>query len=281
MKEIPEIRPRKIKEFTSKQSRFPQVPKLPMRALVYGPSGSGKSVLLQSMILEIYKGCYERIFVFSPSIHLDHTWHEVKRYVREELGVDDKKEPCFFDNYDAEALSKIVAQQFKLAQHMKENGKFVYSILIVCDDFAGTPEFVRNSKLLNELYIRGRHAFISVITSVQKIVSVSAMIRTQATHTFTFRLRSFQDLQIWLDENSAIYNKKTLLKMYHLCVDQDYGFIYIDLTQQDKRKAFFFRFEAQLVPSDSESSLDARPQAGAFSSGSHGAGGGALDEGAH
>ena len=94
MKEVPDVWPRKIKEFMSKQSRFPHVPRLPMRALVYGPSGSGKSVLLQSMVLDIYKGCFERIYVFSPSIHLDHTWHEVKRYVREDLGVDDKRSPA-------------------------------------------------------------------------------------------------------------------------------------------------------------------------------------------
>jgi hypothetical protein len=111
--------------------------------------------------------------------------------------------------------------------------------------------------LLNELYIRGRHAFISVVTSVQKIVAVSPMIRTQATHTFTFRLRSMQDLQIWLDENSAIYSKKTLLKMYDYCVSKPFGFIYIDLTQQRKERAFFFKFQAQLVPSESASASSA------------------------
>ena len=261
MKEVPNIVPRKIKEFKSPQSRFPHVPALPMRALIYGPSGSGKSVLLQSMILDLYKGCFSRIFIFSPSIHLDHTWKEVKRYVREDLGVDDKKEPCFFDSYDVEALTKIIDQQFKLAAHMKENGTFVYNALILVDDMAANVEFMRSSKLLSELYIRGRHAFISVITSVQKIVSVSAMIRTQATHTMTFRLRSFQDLQIWLDENSAIYNKKVLMKMYHLATDLPYGFIYINLMEVDKRKAFFSKFDAQLIPSSLE---DDRPQPGAL-----------------
>ena len=162
-------------------------------------------------------------------------------------------------------MGKIIAQHFKLAQHMKETGKFVYSICIIIDDFASSPEFVRNSKLLNDLYVRWRHAFISVITSVQKIVAVSSMIRTQATQTFTFRLRSFQDLQIWLDENSAIYPKKVLLQMYDLCTSKPFGSIYIDLMQQDKSKCFFYKFEAQLVPSSSSSSasLDdrARPAA--------------------
>jgi len=186
--------------------------------------------------------------------------------------VDDKKEPCFFDTYDAEALQAIVNQQFKLAEAMKDNGKLVYNILVLCDDFAGTPEFVRNSKLLNELYIRGRHAYISVLTSVKTNVAVSPMIRTQAIHTFTFRLRSFQDLQIWLDENSAIYAKKTLMKMYEMCTSKPFGFIYIDLTKQDKSKALK-KNEAQLIPSG-----DARPRPAPVLQGSPAAVGAAQSE---
>ena len=47
------------------------------------------------------------------------------------------------------------------------------------------------------------------------------------------------------------------MKMYHLATDLPYGFIYINLMETDKRKAFFSRFDAQLVPSSLE---DARPQ---------------------
>jgi hypothetical protein len=148
---------------------------------------------------------------------------------------------------------------------------------VIVDDFASSPEFVRNSKLLNDLYVRGRHAFISVITSVQKIVAVSSMIRTQATQTFTFRLRSFQDLQIWLDENSAIYSKKVLLQMYDMCTSKPFGFIYIDLMQQDKSKCFYYKFEAQLVPSSS-ASLDDRARPAALPAEPHLAADAAPDE---
>jgi hypothetical protein len=165
------------------------------------------------------------------------------------MGVDTDKEKCFFDEYDPEALEKVIKQQFKLAETMKNNGKFVYQIGIIVDDFADDPSFTRNSKLLHQLYIRGRHAMITTITSVQKVVTVAPLIRTQATHTFTFRLRSFQDLQIWLDENSAIYDKKTLLKMYHMCVDKPFGFMYINLSVQDRGEMFWYKFEARLVPS--------------------------------
>ena len=51
----PKIEPFKIKEYTVKQSNYGIVGSLPIRAVILGPSGSSKTVLLQNMILEIYK----------------------------------------------------------------------------------------------------------------------------------------------------------------------------------------------------------------------------------
>ena len=163
---FPDVRPHKVPEFKVKQSKYPHVPELPMRALVYGPSGSGKAVLLSNFILDLYtrpngESCFSRWYIMSPSIHVDHTWNAVKDYIRDVMGVDTEKEKCFFDEYDPEALEKIIKQQFKLAETMKNNGKFVYQVGVLVDDFADVPEFTRNSKLLHQLYIRGRHAMIT------------------------------------------------------------------------------------------------------------------------
>jgi ABC-type transporter Mla maintaining outer membrane lipid asymmetry ATPase subunit MlaF len=57
------------------------VPKLPCRSILVGPSGSGKSVLLTNLILDIYRGCFSRIYIFSPSIDVDSTWLPVKKYI--------------------------------------------------------------------------------------------------------------------------------------------------------------------------------------------------------
>ena len=59
--EVPDIKPRAMPEFKSKQSKYIHAGKLPMRAVVLGPSGSGKTVLLQNMILDIYRGCFEKM----------------------------------------------------------------------------------------------------------------------------------------------------------------------------------------------------------------------------
>ena len=74
-----EIKPIDLKEYCCKQSKHSRVPTVPIRAILLAPSGSGKTVLLSNLILNIYRGCFERIFVFSPSIDLDKTWEPVKK----------------------------------------------------------------------------------------------------------------------------------------------------------------------------------------------------------
>ena len=77
--EPPKIKPRHVKEYEVKQSKYPQVGKLPIRSILLAPSFSGKTVLIQNMILDIYKGLFQRIYIFSPSIEVDHTWEPVKK----------------------------------------------------------------------------------------------------------------------------------------------------------------------------------------------------------
>ena len=42
MRDIPKIEPIKLKEYEVKQRRFNNVPKIPFRSIILGPSGSGK-----------------------------------------------------------------------------------------------------------------------------------------------------------------------------------------------------------------------------------------------
>jgi hypothetical protein len=89
MSEIPIIKPVKLKEFNTKQSKYPKVGKLPTRALLCGPSGSGKG--------DIYRDCFSRIYIFSPSINVDMTWEPVKQYIAKEMKVQHAdEEPIYF-----------------------------------------------------------------------------------------------------------------------------------------------------------------------------------------
>ena len=157
MPDVPIVKPINITDYEFKQSKYEHVPKLPFRSIIVASSTGGKTVLIQNLILNVYKNCFSRIFIFSPSVHNDPTFVEVKKYQREEMKVDDTKEQVYFDEYRPEELENIINTQRKVIHYMKNTKmKKLYSILIVIDDHADDTKFVRYSKLLHGLFTRGR-----------------------------------------------------------------------------------------------------------------------------
>ena len=243
----PVIKPIDVKEYTSKQSKYDVVGKLPLRDIILGPSGAGKGVLLSNMILDIYKGCFDRIYIFSPSIDVDKTWIPVKEYIEKSQKVDLKKEKLFFDSYDAEALENIVSTQHKVAEHMKSKGfTKIYQVLIIVDDFADDPSFSRHSKLLHALFTRGRHSFISTIVSTQKYRAISNIIRVNATNLYVFRLRNGGDLESLIEELNALTDKKTLLQLYNLATSEPFSFLFIKLNAKKLNDMFYLNYTKKL-----------------------------------
>jgi len=248
MKKTPDIKPIKIKEYEVKQSEYDHVGKLPIRSLLIGPSGSGKTVLLQNMILDIYRDCFSRIYIFSPSVNVDASWSPVKHYIEHDMKIDTKKEKIFFDHYDASELNSIIQTQHKITEHMKKQGhKKLYQILIVIDDFADSTEVSRQSKLLHGLFTRGRHNSISTIVASQKWSALAPIIRVNATELFIYRLRNYKDIECYLDELSALYDKKTLLDVYNQATSQPYSFLYVKLTAPKKEDLFYQNLNKKII----------------------------------
>ena len=244
---IPKLEPIKVKQFESKQSKYKQVGKLPLREIILGPSGSGKGILLQNLILDVYKNCFERIYIWSPSIDIDQTWRPVKHYIEKELKVNTEKEKCYFNEYNPEDLEKVITQQHKIADYQKkQDHSKIYQILIMVDDFADSPEFTRHSKLLHSLFTRGRHSFINSIVATQKFRAINNIIRINATGLVVFKLMSQADLDAFIDEVSAVTDKKTLLEMYHIATHEPFSFLYVKLTERDPNKMFMIKFSSYL-----------------------------------
>ena len=129
---IPIVKPINVKEYEFKQSKYEVAPKLPFPMIITGPSGSGKGILLQSLILDIYRDVFARVYVWSPSVSIDPNWIPVKRYIQTELKVDTEKEKCFCDEYNPSELEAVINRQHKITEYQKKNGhKQLRSILIV------------------------------------------------------------------------------------------------------------------------------------------------------
>jgi len=208
------------------------------------------------MVIRLYKGCWARIYIFSPSVEVDSAWLPVKDYVEKSLGVDPQKERCFFSEWNPGALQAIVDQQKELIEYQKkQKHKKLHGICIIVDDFADDPRIMHagsgasaGGSMLNTLFVRGRHLVISTLVSSQKLRLVSSTIRVNLQFLCVWRLRNHQELESLLEEVSAVYDKKTLMQMYHMATDEPYSFWYILLTAKKKEEMFFLRFEKRLIP---------------------------------
>ena len=247
-----EVKAPKVPQYETAQGRHPILPATPLRGGICAPSGSGKTVLLSSMILDFYRGAFARIFIFSPSVHVDAAWLPVKEYVHKHLGVDPNQEQCFFDSWDEDALKKIVDVQAKMVLYQKKhrpNGKKIHGILVILDDLADDPRVMHSSSnVLTMLMLRGRHFMISTVLSTQKFRAMSTPIRTNLLFLLCFRLRNAKELEAVLEELSALYPRKTLEAMYNAATEEPYSFWYVNLAAQKKEDMFFLRFQRPMVP---------------------------------
>ena len=88
---------------------------------------------------------------------------------------------------------------------------------------------------------------ISSITATQKFNSIHPIIRVNATELYVYRLRNTKDLDTFIDEVSAVYDKKTLLALYKVATEEPFNFLYVKLTAKSKEDMFFKRYDHKLV----------------------------------
>lgn len=245
--DVPKIEPINVKQYEFKQSPYPQADKLPFRSIIVSASQGGKGILIQNLILKIYRGCFERIYIVSPTAHIDEAYKEVIRYIEKELKIDNKKEQYLFDEYDPESLAHIIDTQHKVIEYQKKNKmNKLYSCLLVVDDFAEDKTFMRYSKILHGLYTKSRHFGLSVITATKKYNALSPIVRLNSSSLYIFKLKNQSELDTFIQEQSALIDKKTINEIYRVATEEPYSFLFVKLRESDINKIFMNRFEAEI-----------------------------------
>ena len=124
--------------------------------------------------------------------------------------------------------------------------------MVVVDDFADQPSFSRNSPLLNQLFVRGRHNSISTIVGTQKFNALSPLIRVNATELYVYRLRNYKDLECFVEEVSAVVSgdKKLILDIYNMATTAPYSFLFVNLRAKDRNEMFMIKFNQKIQIED-------------------------------
>ena len=205
-------------EYTSKQPSDPVVPQVPCTGIFLGPSKSGKTVALISMIMEQYRGV-EKIYIFSPSINIDDSWAPVKKYIEEDLGVNTERERAYYDEWDEAALRDIIQRQRKITETSKKlEMKKLYQMLIIC----------------------------VVHSSTNLTVSLSAAVRVNQQFLCCWRLRNQHELEAVIEELSALLPKDKLHRIYEQATRDPYSFLFVYYLKP-KNEMFYLRFEERVA----------------------------------
>lgn len=238
------------------QPKNPILPSLALRAICLGPSSSGKTNLMVTLLTDarFYRNLFTKIIWCSPTSRVDPSLDVLRKYV--ETHLDQDPEEAFQESIDVEFLQEQVNKQKKVMEHLKRTQakQKGFNMLIVLDDLAdvkrGLPAI---SKFVDGLFVKGRHWGVSIILSTQKmkLPLISPTCRVNATCMFVFRLRNQSDLwESFIYELSALVGKDKLHDAYMAAVSVPYNFLYVNLLAKDVDNMFYSGFTKRFIMSN-------------------------------
>ena len=201
---------------------------LPMRLIIIGQTGSGKSGILGNLLLRNDSGFYrddfepEDIYVFSGSVDGDNKLETII----EELDIPTSN---VFDGYSNCILSEIydsIKDDFKEAKLFKTKPTHK---LIVIDDISFSGELRNNSKgsLFNAVFMNGRKFLISICVTSQKYTDIATGARENASAVILCQ-SSNKQLQLIESDMNYLKNKKQFLDMVGNHTKEKHDFIIFD-----------------------------------------------------
>ena len=63
-------------------------------------------------------------------------------------------------------------------------------------------------------------------------------------------MRNNKDLETFVEELSALYDKKTLLEIYNAATSEPYSFLYVNLRAKNKSDMFYMNFNRKITVED-------------------------------
>ena len=205
------------------------------------------------------KGAYDKIYLFSPSADLDATWLPVKKYAREQLGQEQRKEPWYSDTWSDAKLQEIIDEQREYVLQQKRNGQHrLRQIVIVVDDWADMDHLDKSSNSpLATLMCRGRHSAINVLLSTQKLSKLSTISRCNANAAIIVAFHSHQDADMFLQEYGQLASqdgrdgRDNLARLLQHATAEPHSFLFISFKAPPEKR-FMKNFEKYLTISEEQ-----------------------------
>jgi hypothetical protein len=155
----------------------------------------------------------------------------LKKYVKDELKVDEQKEPWCFDTFDGKALQHQIDTQMQIAEYCKKHKmKQIPAVLWIFDDFADDERIMHNNhNLLASLAIRSRHFGGNMFVATQKFRALANVIRVNLTAMFIWPAPNWKERKAIIEELAGHYAPDEIEEMLQHVQKKPHGFLFANL----------------------------------------------------
>ncbi len=192
---------------TNYSKSIPQPDEGAFRLMITGSSGSGKTVLLINLLIEMKK-YFKKLVVFSPNLS------QYNRILSKYLTRHDK----LIENYSDDKLER---EYNKMVLRNRKRKKADTPMLLVFDD---QLNLIQNSSIFKELLLVSRKENVSMIFTTHKYVFGSPLIRQNITH---FVLMSSNKIELRLIAQYLSIESDKLFEIWKDNIKNKYEFLYI------------------------------------------------------
>jgi hypothetical protein len=200
----------------------------PFSLLEIAPKGSGKTVLLQNLLMW-YEKYFDNIFIFSPTLNLDDKWKKLIDKLR-------IPEENLFSYYNDGEVSMLM-QKIKNANKNRSHKDKIRCLFIFDDIIEQLPRGSRVSAL-NKLAMNHRHYNISHIIISQSFKKVDTVVRMNTTGIILFNTDNSKEREKIVEELAGNFSQIEFMKMYLDAVSEKFSFLFINYDTRKVYKKF-------------------------------------------
>mgnify|MGYP003136103491 CR=1 FL=1 len=206
---------------------------LPMRVLLSGKTGMGKTNILSNFLLNDNKEFYrkdfdpENIFIFSNSLEGD---NKLKIIIRE-LDIPEEN---LYKKYDEEVVEVIYDMLMENYNEAIEEGEKPKHSLMIFDDvsFDGSLKGKEKESQMNRIFMNGRKFLISTLATAQKYSSFGTGLRENASGLLLGK-SSNKQLDLIEQDHNYLKNKKDFRDMYLDNTKDKHDFLVINYSKPE------------------------------------------------
>jgi hypothetical protein len=185
----------------------------PLRCLIVGTSGCGKTTLLYNLIIKNWGIPFQYLYIFFKSLE-QHIYQGLKKEYEKLSAAEEDGEIAYFFNSCEELISVDKCEP---------------NSLVVFDDCVN----VQQQQIIKDYFVRGRHKNISYIYLTQSYTKVDRqLIRNNINFLCVFKKSLKYTRDIYDEYVGSDFTFERFKEVCNSCWNEDYGFLTIDTTKK-------------------------------------------------